>query len=99
MRFFRPLSALFALGTATCVSIPSHPSEVNCVTPSVNTLRGYLKRDKITAKMVWEQVKGDVVATPNAYLVFDDTVADHNHSREIEQIGRASCRERVYSSV
>ncbi len=38
MRFSRPLSALFALGMATCVSIPSHPVEVNCVTPSVNTL-------------------------------------------------------------
>jgi len=38
MRFSRPLSALFALGMATCASIPSHPAEVNCVTPSVNTL-------------------------------------------------------------
>lgn len=38
--------------------------------------------------MVWEQVKGEVVTTPHGYLVFDDTVADKNHSRQIEMVRR-----------
>ena len=65
----------------TCTYFADHAAGI-----SHDGVRGYLKRDKITARMVWEQVKGDVVPTPNAYLVFDDTVADHNHSREIELV-------------
>ena len=53
---------------------------------SHDAVRGYLKRDKITARMVWEQAKGQVGPSPKSYLVFDDTVADHNHSREIELV-------------
>lgn len=37
MRPPRQLFALAALGMAACVSVPSHPVEVNCITPPVST--------------------------------------------------------------
>jgi len=35
-----------------------------------------LAGDKITPRLVWENVKDHVVPCANGYLVFDDTVAD-----------------------
>jgi hypothetical protein len=76
----------FLIGTQinyTCSYMADHVPKL-----SHDAVRSYLKRDKITAKMVWEQAKGQVVTSPNGYLVFDDTVADKNHSREIELVRR-----------
>lgn len=76
----------FLIGTQinyTCTYMAEHVRKI-----SHDAVRSYLKRDKITAKMVWEQVKGEVVTTPHGYLVFDDTVADKNHSRQIEMVRR-----------
>jgi len=47
-----------------------------------------LRRDKLTGKIIWEHVKGDVVQTPNGCLVFDDSVLDKNHSKNIEPVER-----------
>ena len=74
----------FLIGTQinyTCTYFADHVPEL-----SRDAVRGYLKRDKITAKMVWEQVQGQVAPSPTGYLVFDDTVADHNHSRAMEMV-------------
>ena len=38
--------------------------------------------------MVWEQVKASIVTSPDAYLLFDDTVADKNYSFSIELVRR-----------
>ena len=76
----------FLIGTQinyTCTYMAEHVPKL-----SHDAVRSYLKRDKITAKMVWEQAKGQVVTSPNGYLVFDDSVADKNHSREIELVRR-----------
>jgi len=48
----------------------------------------YLAGDTITPRLVWENVKGQVVQCANGYLVFDDTVADKNYSRQIELVRR-----------
>jgi DDE superfamily endonuclease len=48
----------------------------------------YLGRERITARMVWEQTKAQIVQTPQGYLVFDDTVVDKNDSRKIELVRR-----------
>ncbi len=65
----------------TCTYMADHVPKL-----SHDAVRSYLKRDKITAAMVWEQAQGQVVTSPNGYLVFDDTVADKNHLREIELV-------------
>jgi hypothetical protein len=46
----------------------------------------YLGRDSVRPSAVWEQAKGDIVFSPQGCLVFDDSVLDKNHSREIEMV-------------
>jgi hypothetical protein len=48
----------------------------------------YLQGEKVTARMVWENVQGDIVLSPHGYLVFDDTVLDKNYSQQIEVVRR-----------
>lgn len=48
----------------------------------------YLAGDKLTARMVWEQVRGQVKFSAQGYLVFDDTVLDKRHSHQIELVRR-----------
>ncbi len=51
-------------------------------------LNRYLRGDKLTSRLLWEQVKGSIVTSPNGYLLFDDTVADKNYSFAIELVRR-----------
>lgn len=51
-------------------------------------VKRYLEGDKITARMVWENVKDQVATSPNGYLAFDDTVLDKNRSFKIELVRR-----------
>jgi hypothetical protein len=46
----------------------------------------YLAGDAIRPRLVWENVKGQVVQTPYGFLVFDDTVIDKNFSKHIELV-------------
>lgn len=48
----------------------------------------YLAGEKITPRLVWENVANQVVFTPKGYLVFDDTVLDKHHSFAIELVRR-----------
>ena len=55
---------------------------------SHDAARRYLLSEKITARLVWEQVKAEVVQTPQGYLVFDDTVLDKQSAVKIELVRR-----------
>jgi len=46
----------------------------------------YLAGDEIRPRLVWENVRGQVIQTPYGFLVFDDTVIDKNFSRHIELV-------------
>ena len=46
----------------------------------------YLAGDEIRPRLVWENVKGQVIQTPYGFLVFDDTVIDKNFSNNIELV-------------
>lgn len=46
----------------------------------------YLAGDEIRPRLVWENVKGQVIQTPYGFLVFDDTVIDKNFSKNIELV-------------
>lgn len=48
----------------------------------------YLAGDQVRPRLVWENVKGQVIRTPYGFLVFDDTVADKNFSHNIELVRR-----------
>ncbi len=51
-------------------------------------LNRYLGGDKLTPRLLWEQVKDSIITSPNGYLLFDDTVADKNYSFAIELVRR-----------
>jgi hypothetical protein len=51
-------------------------------------VKRYLEEEKLTARMVWEQVQGQVVRSERAYVAFDDTILDHNSAFKIELVRR-----------
>ena len=55
---------------------------------SHDALNRYVAGERLPPKLTWENVKRQVVQTPNGFLVFDDTVADKNYSHEIELVRR-----------
>lgn len=55
---------------------------------SHDAVKRYLEQDKLTARMVWEQVRHQVVSSEQGYLAFDDTVLDHNTAFKIELVRR-----------
>ena len=55
---------------------------------SHDQLNRYLRDDKLTPRLVWEQTRGQIITSPEGYLIFDDTVADKNYSRSIELVRR-----------
>jgi hypothetical protein len=55
---------------------------------SHDQLNRYLGGDKLTPRLLWEQVKDSIVVSSDGYLLFDDTVADKNYSFAIELVRR-----------
>jgi len=55
---------------------------------SHDAVKRYLEGDKLTAGMVWENVRTQVVRSENGYLAFDDTVLDHNSSFKMALVRR-----------
>lgn len=60
----------------------------HCEKFSHDLINRYLRGDKITPRLVWENVQTQVVRTAKGYIVFDDTVADKNYSHQIELVRR-----------
>ena len=48
----------------------------------------YLAEDEIRPRLVWENVRSQVVQTTYGFLVFDDTVIDKDFSHHIELVRR-----------
>jgi hypothetical protein len=55
---------------------------------SHDQINRYLRGEKITPRLVWENVSNQVIQTENGYLIFDDTVVDKNYSNSIELVRR-----------
>jgi hypothetical protein len=55
---------------------------------SHDAVNRYLAGEQITPRLVWENVKGDVVQISEGYLVFDDTVVDKNFSAKVDLVRR-----------
>lgn len=45
-----------------------------------------LRGDKLTGRLIWEHVQGDIVFSPKGCLVFDDSILDKSHSHCIELV-------------
>ncbi|MEL6601753.1 MAG: transposase [Cyanobacteria bacterium J06614_10] len=55
---------------------------------SHDQINRYLKRERITPRLVWENVQSQVDADAYGYVLFDDTVLDKRHSFEIDLVRR-----------
>ena len=55
---------------------------------SHDAVNRFLRDETLTPKLVWDNVKDQIVATPKGYVVFDDTVVDKQHSFAIELVRR-----------
>lgn len=53
---------------------------------SHDAVNRFLAGDQIRPYLVWENVKGHVVQTPQGFLLFDDTVVDKDFSYNIELV-------------
>jgi hypothetical protein len=51
---------------------------------SHDRINRYLRGEKLTPRLLWENVQPLLQPSPNAYLLFDDTVLDKRHSSSIE---------------
>ena len=51
---------------------------------SHDKINRYLKNEKLTPRLLWDNVKDILQVSDSAYLVFDDTVLDKRYATEIE---------------
>lgn len=60
----------------------------HCQKFSHDAINRYLRGERITPRLVWENVCGHVAPTLQGYVIFDDTVLDKNTSFAIELVRR-----------
>src|SRR6266849_5461814 len=58
----------------------------HCEQFSHDAINRYLGDERVTPRLVWENVRGQVVPTPCGSVLFDDTVLDKNYSFAIELV-------------
>ncbi len=51
---------------------------------SHDKINRYLKNEKLTPRLLWDNVKDILQLSDSAYIVFDDTVLDKRYATEIE---------------
>lgn len=55
---------------------------------SHDAVNRYLRGERITPRLVWDNVRAQLVVTERGYVIFDDTVLDKNYSHSIELVRR-----------
>lgn len=53
---------------------------------SGDSVERFLKGNKLTPKLLWDNVKSEIVEDETGIIIFDDTVLDHNSSSQIENV-------------
>ena len=65
----------------TCANLAEHLGGM-----SHDVVSDYLKRERLTARHLWELVAEQIDDSPDAYLIIDDSVQDKRYSRSIEMV-------------
>jgi hypothetical protein len=60
----------------------------HCEQFSHDAINRYLCGERVTPRLIWENVRGQVLLTSRGYVLFDDTVLDKNASFAIELVRR-----------
>jgi hypothetical protein len=55
---------------------------------SHDAVNRYLRGERITPRLIWDNVRSQLVVTRHGYVIFDDTVLDKNYSHSIELVRR-----------
>jgi hypothetical protein len=55
---------------------------------SHHAVNRYLRGEHITPRLVWDNVRAQLVVSERGYVIFDDTVLDKNYSHSIELVRR-----------
>jgi hypothetical protein len=53
---------------------------------SHDAITRYMAGDHLPPRLVWENVRGQIVTSPNGFVIFDDMVLDKSHSEKIELV-------------
>jgi len=67
----------------TCTNLAEHLDDV-----SHDAVSDYLRRERHTARTLWELARPLLRDSPDAYLILDDSVHDKRHSRQIDLVKR-----------
>lgn len=67
----------------TCTNLANHSDGI-----SHDTVSDYLHNERLTARHLWELVRGRIQDSPSAYLIADDSVQDKRYARQIELVKR-----------
>ncbi len=65
----------------TCTNLAEHLEGM-----SHDAVSDFLKRERLTARHLWELVAGQIEDSPDAYLIIDDSVQDKRYARSIEMV-------------
>ena len=65
----------------TCTNLAEHLEKV-----SHDVVSDYLKRERLTARHLWELVQSLIDDRSDAYLIIDDSVQNKRYSRSIEMV-------------
>lgn len=63
----------------TITNLADHLEDV-----SHDRINRYLADEKLTPRLLWENVQSQVVQFPKAFILFDDTVLDKRYARKIQ---------------
>ena len=47
---------------------------------SHDLINQYLRKEKMTPRLLWDNVQGEIIYSPNGYVLFDDTIVDKNYT-------------------
>lgn len=76
----------YLLSTQTNSTLTNYANHASNV--SHDAINRYLRKEKMTAQIIWEHVKGSIVHSPRGCIIFDDSILDKNHSRNIDLVRR-----------
>ena len=76
----------YLLSAQTNFTITNYANHISNI--SYDAVNRYLKKSKMTAKIIWEHAKGSIVQSLRGCIVFDDSILDKNHSHNIELVRR-----------
>ena len=65
----------------TCSNLAEHLEGM-----SHDVVSDFLKRERLTARHLWELVEEQIDDRPDAYLILDDSVQDKRYARSIEMV-------------